>query len=139
MANVNGNPGDGGGKAASTTREAATPTKEVRRSRGNNSIGLWCGCDYDKDVIQPSVKASAAHQNRINQKQAISAASPLKSGGSISSPTATADIAPETFPPPDAAAMVDYLKSYDFPIGLCKSMVFHAKSIPWRIVLVDCR
>ena len=137
MANEDGKSGDGGGKASSIVREAAS-TKEVRRSAGKNSLYMCCGCDYEKDVIQPSVQASAANQNRINQNKAITAASPLKSRASITTQASTGDVALEIFPPPDAAAMVDYLKSHGFPIGLCKSMVY-MKSVPWRIVLVDCR
>ena len=123
-----------GEKAASTVRDAA-PT--VRRSTGQNSLYTCCGCDYEKDVIQPSKAAAAAgRQNQINERPAISTAStPLKSKGSITTQSSIGNIvAPET------SAIQDFLqKSYDFPIGLCKSMAIHAQSVPWRIVLVDCR
>ena len=137
MSKEDGKSDDDGRNASSIVRDA-TSTKE-RRSTGKNSLYFCCGCNYEKDVIQPSVKAATANQNRTNQKQAISAASPLKARGSITTQTPTGGIAPQSFPPPASVEMVDYLKSCGFPIGLCKSMVIHAKSIPWRIVLVDCR
>jgi hypothetical protein len=34
--------------------------------------------------------------------------------------------------------VVDYLKSYSFPKGLCKTVVNYVENTPWRIILVDC-
>ena len=122
-----------GEKAASTLRDAA-PT--VRRSTGQNSLYTCCGCDYEKDVIQPSkAAATAGRQNQINERPGISAAStPLKSTASVTTQSSIGNIVPET------SATQDFLqKSYNFPIGLCKSMAIHAQTVSWRIVLVDCR
>lgn len=123
-----------GEKASSSIVRDAVPVK--RRSTGQNSLYTCCGCDYEKDVIQP-IKASADRQNRINEQQSISAASPLKP--TAVTQTSVGNIVPETLFPPPAAAILAFLQSRGFPIGLCKSMVLHAQSVPWRIVLVDCR
>ena len=85
------------------------PAEDVRRSR---SSGCWlCGCDGDHDVIPPASTTKAT-------------STPTATNGLNHRNNEVADMAPTLFPP-GATAVVEYLRTYGFPTGLCKSLINH--------------
>ena len=96
------------GKDSPLYIQDTVPAEDVRRSK---SSGCWmCGCDGDHDVIPPAstiktTPTTAVGLNRRGNGEAT-------------------DLAPDLFPP-GAAVVVDYLRTYGFPTGLCKTLVNH--------------
>ena len=104
----------------------AAPAEDVQQTKRSWLQGLCASRDVD--VIPPS-SSSARSDARSDGRTSRSGS---RTWSEVSPGIGSTDF------PPGSMVVVDYLKSYAFPLGLCKTVVNYVENTPWRIVLVDC-
>ena len=108
----------------------AAPTEDVQQTKRGWFDGL-CTCGATGDVIPPSSSSTPA-RSADARSDGRTSRSGSRTWSELSPGIGSTDF------PPGAMAVVDYLTTYSFPQGLCKTVVNYVENTPWRIVLVDC-